>query len=145
MEPLDLSIRPPRSPRAKLDGLLVLARTIDKWRAALPGGTSGEYPPGGLSGMFLSFFEISPQELLDVVAAAQTEDDVVRWFRERTSLTDELRAAWNEEAEGHVVTDANRAYVYKTYPVAARNPQMTNLLDVLEADDLECFPEMKIS
>jgi hypothetical protein len=34
MEPLDLSAAPPRSPRVMLDGLAMLARTIDKTRAA---------------------------------------------------------------------------------------------------------------
>jgi Domain of unknown function (DUF5069) len=44
MEPLDLSTRPPRSGLEKLGGFYLLARTIDKIRAHLPGGNPGEYP-----------------------------------------------------------------------------------------------------
>jgi hypothetical protein len=41
MTPLNLTVHPPRVPRAELDGLIFLPRTIDKVRATLPGGDIG--------------------------------------------------------------------------------------------------------
>jgi mannose-6-phosphate isomerase-like protein (cupin superfamily) len=41
MEPLDLSVRPPRSPYAQMHGIYMVPRTIDKIRAQLPGGNLG--------------------------------------------------------------------------------------------------------
>jgi hypothetical protein len=49
MKPLDLSTRPPRSGLEKLGGFYLLARTIDKIRAHLPGRNPGEYKIPGFS------------------------------------------------------------------------------------------------
>lgn len=43
MEALDLSVRPPRSPYAQMQGIYMVPRTIDKMRAQLPGGKLGPY------------------------------------------------------------------------------------------------------
>ena len=45
MTPLDLTNRQPRGPRELLGGFPMLARTIDRARASLPGGTLGPYVP----------------------------------------------------------------------------------------------------
>ncbi|HEY1882314.1 MAG TPA: hypothetical protein VGG51_04665 [Candidatus Cybelea sp.] len=51
MNALNLTKQPPRSPRELLPGLslLMAARTVDKLRATLPGGTLGEYQITGFS------------------------------------------------------------------------------------------------
>ena len=55
MDALDLTRRPPRSPREPLSGLdlLMVARTVDKIRATLPGGNIGEYQITGFSSRLL--------------------------------------------------------------------------------------------
>lgn len=122
-----------------LDGMLVFARVIDKLRGAILGGNLGEYSIAGLSGQFYGFFRITAEELYHCVEEAQCDDDVVTWLHQRVHIDDNVRKAWNATAENHVVTNANREHVYANYPVARRNPRMTNLLDVLELDDQECF------
>ncbi len=54
MDALDLTTHPPRSPNLRLGGLLMLARTIDKLRASLPGGNLGVYYIRGFSATMLS-------------------------------------------------------------------------------------------
>lgn len=122
-----------------LDGMLVFARVIDKLRGALPGGRLGEYSIAGLSGQFYGFFRITAEEMFHCIEDAKCDEDVVAWLHERMTIDDDVRNAWNVVAEHHVVTNGNREHVYANYPVARRNPQMTNLLDVLELDDQECF------
>lgn len=139
MTPLDLTVRPPRSPRALLDGMLVFARVIDKLRGALPDGKLGEYSIAGLSGQFYGFFRVTAEELYHCIEEAESDDDVVQWLHQRVHIDDDMRKTWNAVAENHVVTNGNREHVYANYPVARRNPHMTNLLDVLELDDQECF------
>src|SRR5579863_1375878 len=77
MEPLDLSTKPPRSCREKLEGLMLMPRTIDKLRAQLPGGDTGGYIINGkirgLSGFLLARLGISEDELRDAVAHASSE------------------------------------------------------------------------
>ena len=73
MRPLDLSTKAPRSPRVELDGLPVLARTIDRARASLPGGNLGQYDPVGSGGLSKRMFDelgINPNDFVEVVAAA---------------------------------------------------------------------------
>ncbi|MBV9971796.1 MAG: DUF5069 domain-containing protein, partial [Candidatus Eremiobacteraeota bacterium] len=68
MEPLDLSKRPPRSPKLELDGLTMLPRTIDKIRATLPGGNLGPYRIAGFSQRMLDAIGVTEEQLRDAVA-----------------------------------------------------------------------------
>ena len=51
MDALDLTKQPPRGPRELLPtlDLLMIARTVDKLRATLPGGNLGSYQIPGFS------------------------------------------------------------------------------------------------
>ena len=62
MEPLDLTQRPPRSPRLLLGDLelLMIGRTVDKLRATLPGGNIGLYKIDGFSSRLLKAMGIEP-------------------------------------------------------------------------------------
>jgi len=53
MEPLNLETAAPRSPYVQLGGLYMLARTVDKVRATLPGGNLGLYRMAGFSAELL--------------------------------------------------------------------------------------------
>jgi hypothetical protein len=67
MEPLDLTISPPRSPRVQLDGLYMLARSIDKIRAQLPGGKPGVYiTERGLTKVLLEMLGITHDEVRNI-------------------------------------------------------------------------------
>src|SRR6478752_3292922 len=78
MAPLDLTERPPRSPREELGGLCMVARMIDVARAKLPGGNVGEYQIGrGLSGIVLRHFGIEAAEFVEWVSNARDDEDAV--------------------------------------------------------------------
>ena len=64
MEPLDLSSRAPRSPRTPLAGLdlIMAARTVDKFRAQLPGGDIGLYRIPGYTERLLTAFGLTEDE-----------------------------------------------------------------------------------
>ena len=49
MEPLDLSKAPPRRTRDEIAGVVFLPRSIDKFRAALPGGNLSGYTIEGFT------------------------------------------------------------------------------------------------
>ncbi len=87
MEPLDLSKQPPRSPHVKIGGVMMLARTIDKMRAGLPGGNMGSYRVPGFSTRLLDGIGIDADELAAVIARADSEDDVVTWVRAHADTT----------------------------------------------------------
>jgi hypothetical protein len=141
MEPLDLSIRPPRAPRELLGDLelLMLGRTVDKLRATLPGGNLGPYKIAGFSDRLLEKLEISEDELRAAVAQAESEEDVVEWLRERTDSETyfEINMAFEKRTVGAAVA-ADPSFAER-YPIVKRLPPDTPLIDMLVADDEEIF------
>ena len=135
MEPLDLTKRPPRSPREKVNGLFMMARTIDKMRAMSPGGSLGEYKLAGFSQQLLEALGISEQAFQDVVARAKSDDDVAHWLAQHTDQT--RYEAINREFSEESTADASERF-HERYPVA-RKYNLLTLFDVLEYDDREAF------
>ena len=139
MEPLDLSKAPPRSPKAELDGLVMLPRTIDKLRATLPGGNPGPYRIPGFSQRMLDAIGVTEDELRQVVADAKSDEDVVAWLRDHANTTayPEFTSYIMKRSLDHV---EDRAAFAKRYPIIERRPDLYYLADMLEADDAEMFP-----
>src|SRR5665213_2274545 len=82
MEPLDLSKGHPRAARAELAGVTFLPRSIDKFRAALPGGSLSGYSLDGFTGRMLEALGISADAFQAAVAAAHGDDDIASYVRE---------------------------------------------------------------
>jgi Domain of unknown function (DUF5069) len=136
MDALDLTKSPPRSPHVRLGGLLMLARTIDKIRATLPGGDIGAYRVRGFSGQLLERLGIQEDDLRAVVSVASTDDEVAAWVRTHSdpSRYDEINAAFEAETIGRRGPE-----YFERYPVAKTLPPETTLLRVLEIDDASAF------
>jgi len=140
MDALDLSRRPPRSPRALLPGLdlLMAARTVDKIRATLPGGNIGEYQITGFSSSLLNALEISESVLRKVIAEAHSDADVAAWIREHSNP--DRYAEINAKLESRTVGERlNDPGFLRRYPNARNLPPETPRLDHLVADDAEAF------
>lgn len=78
----DLTQRPPRSPRVRLGGYVMLPRILDKGRAALA-GKLGEYRFNG-KGMdrhFLSFTGIEFEALKAEIAKGGSDTDLLAWVQ----------------------------------------------------------------
>jgi hypothetical protein len=143
MEPLDLSVRPPRSCYEELDGLLLMPRTIDKLRARLPGGNPGAYfingKVTGLSGFLLQRLGIQEAALLEAVTNASSDADVAAWIRNNTDASqypgigETLRRIRPQHAE-------DPAYFHELYAeTLAANPELKFILDIVDADDRRIF------
>ncbi|HEV3086510.1 MAG TPA: DUF5069 domain-containing protein [Candidatus Elarobacter sp.] len=77
MRPVSLRRRPPRDPRARLAGLMMLPRTIDKARGLMHGGDPGEYTISpGLSAWLLAELGFTEAEFIELVHRAADEDEV---------------------------------------------------------------------
>jgi hypothetical protein len=140
MEALDLSRRPPRSPRDLLPGLdlLMAARTVDKLRATLPGGNLGDYQITGFSSSLLNALGISEAVLRKAIAEARSDEDVAVWIREHSDP--ERYADINAKLESRTVGERlNDPEFMRRYPSAAHLPPETSRLDHLVADDAEAF------
>ena len=139
MEPLDLTAAPPRSPRVQLDGLAFLARTIDKMRANLPGGNSGEYHVDGMSQRMLTIIGIDAAALQDVVARAGSEEEVVAWVRAHADASAYAKAThvMLNRAVSDIDPERRDAFA-KKYPGWAA-VESGKLADIIDADDAAAF------
>jgi len=140
MEALDLTQKPPRSPRERLGGLdlLMMARTIDKVRATLPGGNIGPYQISGFSSSLLNALEMSEADLRAAIAKASDESEVASWIRGRTDPS--KYAEFNEKLLARKIADriGDEKWAAR-YPIAKTLPPETPLIDMLVIDDEDMF------
>jgi uncharacterized protein DUF5069 len=144
MDALDLTKRPPRSPRELLHGLnlFMAARTVDKLRATLPGGNIGEYQITGFSSSLLNALEISEAVLRKVIAQASSDEEIATWIRDHSDTS--RYDAINAKLEGRTVGERlNDPEFLRRYPSARNLAPETSRLDHLAADDAETFGETK--
>jgi hypothetical protein len=84
--PVSLRRRPPRDPRARIGGLMMLPRTIDKARGLLPGGDPGDYAiEPGWSAWLLGEIGFTQAEFLELVRRAADEAEIALVVGERVS------------------------------------------------------------
>lgn len=143
MTPLDLRTRPPRSVRATMLGFAFLPRTVDKLRAELPGGNLGSFVnhDTGFSAFVVKRMGLDMNEFRNAVAAAADEDALAAWLNARVDLA--LAPAINAKLESFVVermSAEDQVLVRQRHPVMDQRPELSNLMEILEADDLHAFP-----
>lgn len=139
MTPLDLTQRHPRLPREKMLGFYFLPRTVDKLRAELPGGNMGRYlnHGTGFSAFVVRRLGLDMNEFRDAVGAAGNEDAVIAWLADRIDLSG--AEALNTKLETFVLermSPEDQELVRERHPVLAVRPELSKILDILEADDL---------
>lgn len=143
MTGLDLRIQPPRSPRVRLDGLVLMPRTIDKVRATLPGGHLGPYHIcPGLSQMLLDAIGVDLLSLRTTVMLASCDDGVAKWLRANADTAQYSHAtALLVELRHESIPAEHRAHFEALYPeyLLSRYPLA---FDLLEADDRELYPTL---
>jgi Domain of unknown function (DUF5069) len=140
MDALDLTQRPPRSPRLLLPGLdlLMIARTVDKVRASLPGGKLGEYRIDGFSSYLLKKLGIQEEALRAAVTRAASEEEVAEWVRENSDPAQYQTI--NLKFEGMKLGERfDDAEWMARYPLAKGLPPETSRVDFLVMDDKAMF------
>lgn len=130
MEPLDLSKGHPRATRAELVGVTFLPRSIDKFRAALPGGNLAGYTIEGFTSKMLEDLGIPEEAMQRVVADAKTDDDVARYVIEHAVAGG--ADTWNTFVRNREVYKGNRAEAIAENPWLADHPEITHSLDFLQ-------------
>lgn len=140
--PLDLRTRRPRSVRETILGFYLLPRTIDKLRAELPGGNLGLYMnhDTGLSAYLVRRMGLEMNDFRAAVAAAPDEEHVIGWLAARVDPS--IAAAVNAKLESFVVermSAEDQVLVRERHPVMAQRPELSVIIDILDADDALTF------
>lgn len=138
----DLGKQAPHSPRERVAGFAIVARTIDKCRASLA-GTPGEYHfDCPLDNLLFSFKGISGEQFKSAVQAANNYEDVGIWLQANgiRKTPSEIRS-WSDEMEAASLfkNAEKRAYFVEECSRLGLNPEMNTTFDWIEADDRESF------
>jgi hypothetical protein len=141
MNMTDLTQRPPRSPRLKLGGYVILPRMLDKGRAQLA-GKSGEYHYAcPLDGRFLAFTSLTADDILNLLKQGKSDGEVLAWIREHTKKDDWEIATWSEHHLRRGPTDnEGRQYFNETLEkLAPDRDDIGTWFDLLDLDDFVSF------
>ena len=137
----DLTKFPPRSPRVRLGGYVILPRMLDKGRATVA-GKNGEYHYAcPLDQRFLEFAGIDPEKLKKQLGKGDGE--VLAWIGKNAKHKhSELEiAAWSDFAEKRVPTDVESRGYYneQVSKIAPKREDIATWFDWLDLDDYVTF------
>jgi hypothetical protein len=139
----DLTQHPPRSPRSRLGGYVILPRTLDKARAKAA-GKNGEYVyPGPLDKRFFEFVKIDPDALFAEVKAGKGDGEILEWIQQNAGYKPapwEI-TQWSTYNEARTA-DSIQAKERVLGAVTKLAPKRTDILtgfDLLELDDYVSF------
>jgi hypothetical protein len=140
MKPIDLTQRPPRSPRVRLGGYVLLPRLLDKCRAELA-GTNGDYHYNcPLDQRFLTFTGIDHEALKAEVAKDLGDGELLTWITENALIKrDEWEIIqWSANREAASPADnESREFVNELVAGAggAHREDVSTWFEVLDLDD----------
>lgn len=139
----DLTQRPPRSPRQKLGGYVLLPRMLDKGRAELV-GKAGEYHYNcPLDQRVLGFLGVDAAALREQLAAGKGDGEILRWIEEnqRHKRDDWEIRAWSDHQAIRAPSDVEgREFFHGIHKTVAPNREdILGWADVLDLDDYVSF------
>jgi len=139
----DLTLRPPRSPRVRLGGYVILPRCLDKARATLA-GTNGEYSfDCPLDQHFLRFAGIKAAELKKQIALGKGDEDILKWINQHSKTKPAAWeiVQWSAHQEQRVAGDLETRKYFNTYleRLSRTRDDIFTWFDVLDLDDYVSF------
>jgi len=143
MNPPDLTLRPPRSPRVRLGGYVMLARVIDKARATLA-GRSGDYKyDNPMDQHLFAFAGVAQEALLEQVKTGAGDWALLQWVNENASpkrAPHEVRT-WSAWLETMPIGDAEDLewFAAQARRIHPARTDLQTVMDYLDADDHVSF------
>jgi hypothetical protein len=139
----DLTQHPPRSPRVRLGGYVLLPRFLDKGRATLA-GTAGEYTFGcPLDQEFLQFTGLKLDAVRRQLKAGKSDAAMLQWIQRhaRRGGSPAEIAAWSAYQEQRSPADPDgRAFFNELHrQAAAHRNDVVTWFDLLDLDDFASF------
>ena len=139
----DLTQRPPRSPRCRLGGYVILPRMLDKGRATLV-GKHGEYHFNcPLDQHFVNFAGIKADKLKEQLATGKGDGAILEWIlaqRKHKHGQHEINA-WSDYQDYRGTSDPESREYFNDYhaKVAPKRGDVSSWFDVLDIDDFVSF------
>jgi hypothetical protein len=139
----DLTRRPPRSPRVRLGGYVVLPRMLDKGRALLA-GKNGEYNFAcPLDQRFLEFAGIDAEALKKQLASGKSDGDILSWIGQnaKNQPSEPEIVAWSAlQAQRTPGDTESRDFFQGAHAkIAPKREDIVTWFDLLDLDDYVSF------
>lgn len=134
---------PPRSPRIRLGGFVILPRLLDKCRATLA-GTNGEYHYDcPLDKRFLSYVGVNPTTLKAQVKKGLGDGDILKWIQKNAKIphSGEEIALWSDFQEKLAPASIEEREFFLEIQKTA-GPQRLDIVtwfDLLDLDDFVSY------
>ena len=134
----DLTQEPPRSPRIRLGGYVIIARTIDKCRALLAGNIGEYHFDCPLDNFLFGFKGVTGDDFKAKAATGASDADLVEWVDAHgIAKTPEEIKEWSDKMEAvnpYLDPEKRDWFVEQVTPLGL-DPATTTLFTWLEADD----------
>ena len=140
----DLTQHPPRSPRVRLGGYVILPRLLDKCRATLAGKNGDFHYACPLDQRFLQFAGVDPETLKAEVAKGLGDGEILAWIQANAShkRTESEIAQWSA-VQPLWCPSKNETREYFNGLVAgakaANREDIAGWFDMLDVDDYATF------
>jgi hypothetical protein len=139
----DLTQRPPRSPRVRLGGYVMLPRMLDKGRATVA-GKHGEYHYNcPMDQRFLEFVGINADALKKQLANGKGDTEILAWINKNAKHkhADSEIAAWSayQELRAPADTESRGFFDGIHAKIAPKREDIATWFDLLDADDYVSF------
>jgi hypothetical protein len=140
---VDLTKRPPRSPRVRLGGYVHLPRMLDKCRAVLA-GKNGEYNYNcPMDEEFLEFTGITATDLKAQVALGKGDGEILEWINAQAPNKPSAAAIahWShfQEQKAPVDLEMREFYQEEHRRLAPHRTDLATWFDLLDLDDYVTF------
>jgi hypothetical protein len=139
----DLTKRPPRSPRVRLGGYVILPRMIDKGRA-LVAGKIGEYKYAcPTDEHFLRFVDVDPDALKKQLATGKGDGEILEWIEKngKKKRTPSEISTWSAFMEHRAPSDTDSRDFFQGAhaQIAPKREDIATWFDLLDLDDYVSF------
>jgi hypothetical protein len=139
----DLTLHPPRSPRVRLGGYVILPRMLDKCRATQV-GKNGEYTYNcPLDQYFLKFSGVDPEALQKQVATGLGDGAILSWIEknQKHPRSGQEIEAWSDYMNRRAPASMEQRERMNQYQTGAGKDRqdITTWFDVLDLDDFASF------
>ena len=143
MSNVDLTQRPPRSPRVRLGSFVLLPRILDKCRATLA-GKPGEYKFNcPLDEQFFEFTQVDAEAFKAEVKSGKGDGEILAWVRKNAgrqlSIVDAI--TWSAYQEQRSPGDAEKREYFNTLHKQSgpSREDISTWFDLLDLDDFTSF------
>jgi len=141
--PTDLTQRPPRSPRVRLGGYVILPRMLDKGRAQLA-GTVGDYHYNcSLDQQFTAFTGVDAAELLKQLALGKSDGEILEWINANAKIqrAPSEVAAWSayQSRRGPGDVKTHQFFLQTQVAAAPARTDIATWFSLLDVDDYASY------